>query len=612
MTTKANEPGAGGSAAATAARIARLSPQQQQLLLERVRQKAQAAPAQPAFPAMMPDAENLFQPFPLTESQEALWLGRSGFFELGECGTNLLMELEFTDVPVDFTRLLEEALNHLVRRHPMLRAILLPGGTQKILPEVPVYRIKVEDFTALDAAEAANRLEQRRERMRWHPGALESWPLFEAEAFRLRPGVVRVMARFEGVMMDGSGRLLLLRELIELVARPETRLPQTDFTYRDYALAARALAGHPLYESSRDYWSKRLETLPPPPRIECRRTPLGSPAPRCVSRIVKLMELREWKLLKARAAALGITATGLAARVFADALADETGSGRFTLGMIGSLHLPFHPDVHSIIGNFNTVSLLEVDGSHGSFGARARRLQDRLNRDLENRYYSGFQVLRELRRRNPGPQALLPVYFNSVLEYSNQAHKYWEVAGNNSHLPYRMVELNLVLPQIAVMFTVADTDGFLACKCQTLDDILPTGFADRIIVKYKEILAGIFQQRDSFVPGPAGQEVAETMVESTRPVQFHFGKTRQVEQTIALPGTPLQCYIVSLWKETLDRSTIGIKDNFFDLGGTSLALVSMLTRLEPFLKHRLNIEQFWANPTIEGLCASISGEDTGA
>jgi len=34
--------------------------------------------------------------------------------------------------------------------------------------------------------------------------------------------------------------------------------------------------------------------------------------------------------------------------------------------------------------------------------------------------------------------------------------------------------------------------------------------------------------------------------------------------------------------------------------------------LEQFLEHRLTIEQFWANPTIEGLCASISDEDTSA
>jgi acyl carrier protein len=612
MTTKASETGTGGSATATATRIARLSPQQQQLLLDRMRQKAQAAPAQPVFPAVMPDPENLFQPFPLTEPQEALWLGRSGFFELGECGTNLLMELEFSDVPEDFTRRLEAALNDLVQRHPMLRAIILPGGTQKILPKVPVYQIKVEDFTALDGVEAESRLEQRREQMRSYLGALDRWPLFEVEAFRPRPGVVRVMARFEGIMMDGSGRLLLLRELIELITRPETRFPQNEFTYRDYALAARGLTGHPLYESSREYWSNRLETLPPPPGLECRRTPPGSPAPRCVSRIIKLMELREWKLLKARAAALGITATGLAARVFADALAAETGSDRFTLGMIGSLHLPFHPDVHSVIGNFNTVSLLEVDGSHGSFGARAQRMQDRLTRDLDNRYYSGFQVLRELRRRNPGPQVLLPAYFNSVLEYSNQAHKYWEVAGNNSLLPYRMVELNLVLPQIVVMFTVADTDGFLACKCQTLDEITPTGFAGKIIAKCKEVLTRIFEDRNSFSIDWTRQKVTESTGKFTQPAQSHFGKARQVEQTITLPGLPLQCYIVALWKEILDRPIIGIKDSFFDLGGTSLALVSMLTRLEQFLEHRLTIEQFWANPTIEGLCASISDEDTSA
>lgn len=613
MTVKASEIRSTTAASSASARIARLSPQQQQLLLDRVQQKTRADQSQFAFPRIAVDKENLFQPFPLTESQEILWLGRSGVFELGACGTNLFMEIEFTDVPTEFPRLVESALNRLVRRHAMLRAIVLADGNQKVLPTVPDYEVEVEDLTALDQADVAGKLGQRREEMKSYNGGLDSWPLFQMVAFQLPSEVIRLMARFEATVIDGSGRILLFRELIELMKRPDGRLPEITLTYRDYALASRKFVSHPLYESSRAYWHRRLANLPPAPAIEYRRTPRDH-VPRCVSRIIKLMELREWQLLKERAVARGITATALAARIFADALATETGAYSFTVGMIGSLHLPLHPEVDSIIGNFNTMSLLQVDGGGSTFATRARRLQDRLTKDLDNRYYSGFQVLRELRRQNPSPKVMLPVYFNSVLEYSSPTHKYWEIAGNNSSLPYRMVELNLVLPQVIVMFTVADTDGFLACKCQTLDEILPQGFAERIIENCKILLSSILRDQSSFIMDTAAQAIEDTAVYNNKPERCHLrniAKSGQPAET-ALLHNPLECYIVSLWQEILNCPGIDMKSSFFELGGHSLELAVMLNQLERHLGRQLAIDQFWVNPTIECLCASISDERPGA
>ncbi|MFC7556562.1 hypothetical protein ACFQU7_37900 [Pseudoroseomonas wenyumeiae] len=84
-----------------------------------------------ALPRVVPDPARRHEPFPLTDIQEAYWVG-SGL----EGGGGYHYYLEF-DVPgLDVARL-ERAWGALVLRHEMLRAVVMPDGRQRILPEVP-------------------------------------------------------------------------------------------------------------------------------------------------------------------------------------------------------------------------------------------------------------------------------------------------------------------------------------------------------------------------------------------------------------------------------------------------------------------------------------------
>ena len=81
--------------------------------------------------------------------------------------------------------------------------------------------------------------------------------------------------------------------------------------------------------------------------------------------------------------------------------------------------LPFHPQVHDIVGDFTSVNLLEVDNSKAEgFEARARQQQEQLWQDLDHRYFSGVRVMREITRfQGVGPKAIMPVVFTSLAEY---------------------------------------------------------------------------------------------------------------------------------------------------------------------------------------------------
>jgi acyl-CoA synthetase (AMP-forming)/AMP-acid ligase II len=67
------------------------------------------------------------------------------------------------------------------------------------------------------------------------------------------------------------------------------------------------------------------------------------------------------------------------------------------------------------------------------------------------------------------------------------------------------------------------------------------------------------------------------------------------------PRTSLERVILAAWKEALHLDQIGIHDNFFDIGGHSLLLVEVQTKLEMVLQRDLPMVEMFKHPTVESL-----------
>ncbi len=63
--------------------------------------------------------------------------------------------------------------------------------------------------------------------------------------------------------------------------------------------------------------------------------------------------------------------------------------------------------------------------------------------------------------------------------------------------------------------------------------------------------------------------------------------------------------LVAIWEEILGRSQIGIHDNFFDLGGTSLNSVQLASKISTAFKTNFSAKTLFLNPTIEKLALEI-------
>ena len=72
-----------------------------------------------------------------------------------------------------------------------------------------------------------------------------------------------------------------------------------------------------------------------------------------------------------------------------------------------------------------------------------------------------------------------------------------------------------------------------------------------------------------------------------------------VKEGYVAPRTPREAEVAKIWAELLEVDRIGIEDNFFDLGGHSIAAVQMVARVRELLGVELNMRAVFDAPTIK-------------
>jgi len=85
-------------------------------------------------------------------------------------------------------------------------------------------------------------------------------------------------------------------------------------------------------------------------------------------------------------------------------------------------------------------------------------------------------------------------------------------------------------------------------------------------------------------------------------------KTPGMSKDYLAPRTPVEELLVGIWTEVLDISRLGIRDNFFDLGGHSLHATQLASRVREVFQKAIPIRVLFESPTIEAMAAFIESE----
>jgi len=110
----------------------------------------------------------------------------------------------------------------------------------------------------------------------------------------------------------------------------------------------------------------------------------------------------------------------------------------------------------------------------------------------------------------------------------------------------------------------------------------------------------IISTRDLAATRPKKVDTAE---EETAAVGHSYARPN-LDRPIEPPTNPTETMLIRIWTEVLGVSPIGIRDDFFELGGDSLIGLRMTARAEDFGVH-LSVDQLFRHPTVQELATAV-------
>jgi len=159
-------------------------------------------------------------------------------------------------------------------------------------------------------------------------------------------------------------------------------------------------------------------------------------------------------------------------------------------------------------------------------------------------------------------------------------------------------------------------DSVVAARTERETDVTLTGYLVRdpaaaldpgeLRVWLKQLLPeymvpGVFVELDALPLTPNGKIDRKAL-----PAPAAHGVPGQVP-AVLLPAGEMEQLIAGIWQEALQLPALGVEDNFFDLGGHSILVVQVNTKLREALKRGISLVDLFRFPTIRSLARHLSG-----
>lgn len=427
-----------------------------------------------------PDVANWNEPFPLTEVQQAYWLGREGGFELGKVSTHCYFEMKCSDIDV---RRIKESWNIMIKSHDMMRAVVLPDGEHQVVMEnVPEYSIEVRNLQNRSEKEKISILENVRNEKSQQQFNPHKWPLFDVSVTVLNADEIFIHVSFDNIIFDGWSMLYILSEWKKVYENySDIYVPKLRF--RDYVVALEQLKTTEKYEQDKMYWREKLSAIKPAPMLPVKSAPT-SIKNQSFRRKKYQLSSGKWKRFKKLAKESEITPATAILSAYVAILSRWSASDSFTINLTCFNRMLLHEDVMRLVGDFTSLILLTVNvDNDSSFVNHCSAIQKELWEDLEHISVGGVWVERELNKANSGKnQVMMPVVFTSGLGFNTNTD-----GGPDTFLG-EIVEGLSQTPQTWLDHQIMEQNGTVLLTWDYVVELFPDGMIDEMFDTYVHLI----------------------------------------------------------------------------------------------------------------------------
>ena len=352
------------------------------------------------------DTENIFKPFPLTNVQQAYYLGRFNSLALGNTSTHIYIEYKFLKLDINK---LEKAWNYLINRHPVLKTIF-QNDRQQFLKDTKPYTIEVNEISNEEQLLAnRNRLSHKI----YDPSR---YPLFDIEVSKLDTFNILHIS-FDALIIDDNSFAILISEWTALYNNLDFKLPKLNISYRDYVLQYQKIKQNTAYEDAKIYWQNKLDKYNLTINLPLANNPISITEPK-FQRITSVISKKIWDKLILKTRHIGISPTALVLEVYGKVISYWSNQNQVCINLTLFNRLPIHEQINSIVGDFTLLELFNyVDRTSCTIDTRIKLVHDELWSDIEHNLFDGIDLQRTLKQINAidSNQVLAPIVLTSTI-----------------------------------------------------------------------------------------------------------------------------------------------------------------------------------------------------
>ncbi|RNL83021.1 phosphopantetheine-binding protein [Halostreptopolyspora alba] len=544
-------------------------------------------------------------PFPLMPLQQGYFVGQQGGWELSYDSAHFYGDVGLTGVDgEEAVDALTDAVERLAEHQPTLRARVDPEGRQYVLPpEAPgaVPEVRVYDLRDSPENEVTDTLTRTRSEMSTTGPDPVRGPGVDVRITLLPGDRARLHTAMSLLVFDGWSATVLNRELLTLSADWNAVLPPLEIDFGDYVAALERLPSTEAWTADRDWWWSRLDTLPDPPALPLRTDPKDI-QPTLMATRERHLSPERWAALRDACARHDVTPSAAMLAAFAVVLGRWAGHRSLLLNSLQLNRLPLHPDIHRVVGAFASTMLVPVElPTRATFATIAAETQRVFGEHATHNLVSGVEVSRELARRRGTTRPVGPVVFQSTLGMDAAIGETQpSSAGPLGEVSFGDFYHQLRTPQVAIEARVYELAGGMAVVFSYVEELFAPEHVDAAF-------ADMFGLVESLADGTGWDTPVELPDEVAAPRDgLRIGQL-DAERATADTGPlrdGLERDLAEIWEELLDTPILDRGTDFFHVGGDSLLVVRVLSRLAQRTGLTVGVRDFLDAPTVAGLAAA--------
>lgn len=422
--------------------------------------------------------------YPMTDLQQAFFIGRQTDVELGNCASHSYAEIRCQHYDGEKFR---QVLDTLIHRHDLLRCYFDEFGNHHIMPTL-TYDIPLHDFSGEEKEVQQQKILEVRNRMENMILDYSKAPLARVEVSLMGNGEALIHFYMDALIADGWSHELLLYEADLLYRGEQTKLPPLAFHYGDFVEYTERVKETEKYKKAREFWLSKIGELPDNPMLPVKKKTFQAKAIASEQRR-KVIRWDTWRKIEAAANAMGLSTFIVSFTAFCKVIARYSKNQRFVINLPVSNRPNIHPDMKRMVGVCSNFFLFDYENlAEETLLATAKRVQKQMWDLKENDSFNGNEIIREIYKESGRVGSFVAtIVFTSLLDIPFPPQKNLKRVYLETHTS--QIWMDTVL--------MSDSEG-VSLNCDFVKGLLEKDLVEQMMEDCVLLLEQLAQDRNSW------------------------------------------------------------------------------------------------------------------